>query len=228
MPGQLRSCSSVVSIVAALAVALTGCSSADEDSAEIGELDGEIAAIVDDLNEYWSEASAELGFDYEPVSLDRITTGEDGVLCDRQPIDPAEVEDNAFVDSGCAEGITVAYDPDYVAASLARSEATMAHEWGHVIQAQAVELDLSEDPDGLPIDAELQADCFAGAWAADRAESNIEQLRQDTKKAGDPGEVDIEDPHAHGTPEDRVAAFDVGLNGGPQACIDELIDALPE
>ncbi len=228
MPGLLPSRSYAMRVLVALALALAACSSADDNSAEIGALDGEIADIVEDLNNYWSEASAELGFEYEPVSLDRITTGEDGVLCDREPIDPAEVEDNAFVDSGCSEGITVAYDPEYVAASLARSEATMAHEWGHVIQAQAVELDLSEDPDGLPIDAELQADCFAGAWSADRAESDIEQLRQDTRKAGDPGEVDIEDPHAHGTPEDRVAAFDVGLNGGPRACIDELIDALPE
>ncbi len=188
----------------------------------------EISAIVEDLNRYWSEADVELGFDYEPVPFDRVTTGTDGVVCDAEPIDPNEVEGNAFVDAGCAEGITVAYDPDYVTASLARAEATMAHEWGHVIQAQAEDLDLSQDPDGLPIDAELQADCFAGAWAAERAEAEIEQLRTDTAKAGDPDEVEIDDPHAHGTPADRTAAFDVGLDGGPRACVDELLDALPE
>lgn len=214
--------------VAAVAIlfGVTACGSDDKEVA-VGDLDGDIAAIVEDLNSYWSEADAELGFEYEPVSLDRITTGEDGVLCDAKPIAPEEVEDNAFVDPSCAEGITVAYDPDYLGDSLVRSEATMAHEWGHVIQAQAIELDLSEDPEGLPIDAELQADCFAGAWAAERADSAIDQLRRDTEKAGDPGEVDVEDPHAHGTPQDRAAAFDVGLEGGPQACIDDLIDALP-
>lgn len=192
-----------------------------------GEPNPDVAAIVEDLNAYWSEADVELGFDYAPVGLDRVTTATDGVLCDAEPIDPVDVEDNAFVDPACSEGITVAYDPAYVESSLARAEATLAHEWGHVIQAQATDLDLSEDPDGLPIDAELQADCFAGAWAAERAESEIEQLRADTARAGDRGEVDIDDPHAHGTPEDRTSAFDVGVDGGPQACIDRLIDALP-
>ncbi|MEM9652862.1 MAG: hypothetical protein AAGA65_12250 [Actinomycetota bacterium] len=198
------------------------------DRARTADLDENVAAIVDDLNGYWSEASSDLGFEFEPVGLDRVSTGRDGVLCDRRPIEPSEVTGNAFVDSSCAEGITVAYDPDYLGGSLVRSEATLAHEWGHVVQAQATELDLSLDPDGLPIDAELQADCFAGAWAGERAASAIEQLRRDTAGAGDEGEVDIEDPHAHGSPEQRVAAFDVGLDGGPQACVDELIDALPE
>lgn len=187
----------------------------------------DIAAIVEDLNEYWSTADAELGFSYRPVPLDRVTTGEDGVVCDARPIDPAEVEGNAFVDPGCEEGLTVAYDPDYLGLSLARAEATMAHEWGHVVQAQATDLDLSLDPDGLPIDAELQADCFAGAWAAERAEGALDRLRRDTVKAGDPEAVAVEDPHAHGTPAERGAAFDVGVDGGPLACVEELLDVLP-
>ncbi len=188
----------------------------------------EIAAIVDDLNAYWQEADDDLGIEYTPVPADRVGTATSGLTCDRRPIDAEDVADNAFVDPSCDEGITVAYDPSYVGSSLATAEATLAHEWGHVIQAQAAEIDLSLDPDGLPIDSELQADCFAGAWSAERAEVDIERLRSDTAKSGDPGEVDIEDPHAHGTPKQRVAAFDIGLSGGPSACVDELIDALPE
>lgn len=205
-----------------------GCT-VDEDAEADGTtgFDAEVAGIVDDLNAYWNENDSELGFEYEPVPYDRITTGEDGVVCDRREIDQAEVEDNAFVDSGCAEGILVAYDPDYVGASLARAEATLAHEWGHVIQAQATDIDLSLDPDGLPIDAELQADCLAGAWAAERAEADLERLRADVAAAGDPEEVGIDDPHAHGTAEERTAAFDIGLDGGPAACVDELMSALP-
>ncbi len=212
--------------MAALALLASACG--DEGSNDRAELDPKIAAIVDDLNAYWSDADADLGFDYEPVPLDRVSTGGDGVLCDARPIDPDEVEGNAFVDAGCREGITVAYDPDYLDDSLARAEATLAHEWGHVIQAQAADIDLSDDPDGLPIDAELQADCLAGAWAAERAEADIERLRADTAGAGDAGEVEVDDPDAHGTPEERATAFDVGVDGGPQACIDELIDALPD
>jgi predicted metalloprotease len=186
-----------------------------------------IATIVADLNGYWTVASAELGFDYEPVPIDRVTTGTDGAVCSGVAFDLEELAENAFVDPSCDEGITVAYDPAYLDASLARAEATMAHEWGHVVQAQAERIDISLDENGLPIDAELQADCFAGAWAADGARSEIEALRDDTAEAGDPDDVEVDDPDAHGFPEERVIAFDLGLGGGPVACVEELLDALP-
>lgn len=212
--------------VASLAIAaILGAACGDTDQSATTD---EIAAIVDDLNAFWEVADDDLGFDYEPVPVDRVGTGDAGLTCSGVEIRADEVADNAFVDPSCDEGITVAYDPAYVGDSLARAEATMAHEWGHVIQAQAQELDLANDPNGLPIDSELQADCLAGAWAAERAEADIERLRRDTAKAGDEGDVDIEDPHAHGTPADRTAAFDVGLDGGPSACINELLDALPQ
>lgn len=189
---------------------------------------GELAAeIIADLNEYWSGVDAELGFEYEPVPTQRVTTGADGVLCDGVEVEPEVLDDNAFVDSACREGLLVAYDPDYLARSPARAEATLSHEWGHVIQAQAEQIDLGADPDGLPIDAELQADCLAGAWAASRASVEIDSLRQDIAEAGDPSDVEVDDPDAHGTAEERTTAFDVGFERGPGACVDELIDALP-
>lgn len=227
-------------MAAALAVASAGCGLGDEhadDDAEAVVSDGaatddavsdaSVAAIVDDLNRYWAEADTELGFDYVEVPAERISTGGDGVTCDGREIDPEEVEDNALVDSGCAEGITVAYDPAYVLASLARAEVTMAHEWGHVIQAQSSELDLSLDPDGLPIDAELQADCFAGAWAAERAAADLEDLRLDVAESGDPHDVAVDDPESHGTDQERLLAFNIGHEGGPLACVEELVSALP-
>lgn len=214
-------------LVAALALAAcsddepAGSSSVDTD------IDVDVDVIIADLNAYWSEVDDELGFSYSPVPDSRVSTGVDGVQCDGLEIEPEEVEENAFVDGECDEGITVVYDPAYLGDSLVRTEATLAHEWGHVIQAQAADLDLSLDADGLPIDAELQADCFAGAWSANRARSDIDHIRTDTADIGDPRDVDIEDPEAHGTPEERVSAFDLGLDGGPAACIgDMLIDAL--
>ncbi|MEM8924593.1 MAG: hypothetical protein AAGD35_13910 [Actinomycetota bacterium] len=188
---------------------------------------GEMLAIVDDVNTYWDDVAQDLDIDYTPVPADQVWFGPDGPTCDGEPIDEDDVEGNAFVDSGCAEGIIVALDPDYVGASTARAEATIAHEWGHVVQAQATEVDLSLDPDGLPIDGELQADCFAGAWAADRAVSSLADLRADVATTGDLGEVDIEDPDAHGTAEERTAAFDLGAERGPAACIDDIVETLP-
>lgn len=218
-----------VAVTLAVACLLAGCGDGAASTTAPATVAGppDIPAIVADLNAYWSVRDADLGFDYTPVPPERVGTARDGITCDGTPITAGEVAGNAFVDAECAEGLLVAFDPAYVGASRARAESTMAHEWGHVIQAQARELDLSEDPEGLPIDAELQADCFAGAWAAERAEADIARLRRDTARAGDPGDVDIEDPHAHGTPAERAAAFDVGVDGGPAACVDELIDALP-
>lgn len=206
---------------------LVGCGSTTDQASDTETADAEIAAIVDDLNQYWSEADSELGFTYTPVPPSRVSTGNDGVTCDRQEIDPSDVEDNAFVDAGCSEGITVAYDPTYVSASLARAEVTLAHEWGHVIQAQSSELDLSLDPDGLPIDGELQADCFAGAWAAERATADLEELRIDVAESGDPHGVPLDDPDGHGTDQERLDAFNIGHAGGPVACVEELVTALP-
>lgn len=187
----------------------------------------DVPSIVRDLNAYWAAHDADLGFTYGPVPADRVGTIRDGLTCNGAPIDRADVTGNAYVDPDCDEGILVAYDPRYVEATPVRAEATLAHEWGHVIQAEADELDLSRDPDGLPIDAELQADCFAGAWAAERARAPIARLRRDTARSGDPADTDVEDPDAHGLPRERLTAFDVGLDGGPAACVDELIDALP-
>lgn len=198
---------------------------ASDDTPPVGEL--EMLAIAADLDEFWVDAADQLGVEYDAVPVDRITFADDGVTCDGRPIPEDEVDGNAFVDSGCAEGLLVALDREYVGASTARAEATLAHEWGHVVQFQATDLDLSLDPDGLPIDAELQADCFAGAWAAEGATAPLTVLRDDVAASGDPDEVDIESDDAHGTPEQRVAAFDVGTEGGVEACIDELIDALP-
>ncbi len=206
----------------ALALPIAGCA---PDTVSGDEL---MASVVADLNEFWSDADDDLGFRYRPVALDRVVTADDEPRCDGEAVDADDIRANAFVDAGCREGILVAYDPDYVETSLARVEATMAHEWGHVVQAQATGVDLSRDPEGLPIDAELQADCFAGAWSAELAQADVAALRRDVARSGDPGDVEVDDPHAHGTPAERTTAFDVGFDGGPGACVDELIDALPD
>lgn len=188
-----------------------------------------IEEIVTDLNNYWSEADVEIavGYDYEPIPMSAITVGGEGLTCEGYEITEAEVKGNAFVAS-CTEGIIVAYDPDYVLASRARAESTLSHEWGHVLQYQAGnEVDFSTDPEGLPIDAELQADCFAGAWSAESGNAFFEDLYDEVEESGDPIGVPLHDPQAHGTAEERLAAFEVGLDGGPYACIETLMGSLP-
>lgn len=217
-----RSWRSLLPLCFAIVVMAGSCSGGDD---ELSTTD--IDATIDRLNLYWSDRDQDLGFVYQPVPVDRISIGGDGVTCNGFEVREAEVDDNAFVDAECDEGILVAYDPDYVQQNLARLEATLSHEWGHVIQAQAVDLDLGRDDDGLPIDSELQADCFSGAWAATEATAEVDAMRGDLSGAGDDEDVDVSDNDAHGSSEERLLAFDVGFAGGPVACVNELLDVLP-
>lgn len=201
---------------------LPACSVAEDE-------DADVAALVADLNGYWEAAGPDIGLDYEPVPLSRIGDGTDGLTCDGEPVAGEDIEDNAFVDPGCAEGLTVGYDPAYADPGRELElELTLAHEWGHVIQAQAPQIDLME-VDGLAIDSELQADCFAGGWASTAyGDADVAALRESVAEIGDELHVPLDDPDAHGTAEERVAAFSVGYDSGVEACVtDELIDVLP-
>ncbi|HXG94678.1 MAG TPA: neutral zinc metallopeptidase [Blastocatellia bacterium] len=94
----------------------------------------------------------------------------------------------------------------------------LAHEWGHAIQKR---LGLTAGP---TIYRELQADCLAGAFAKAAR----------TAGALDPGDIDEavfaflmardstgtnpNHPNAHGTGEQRIRAFHLGLDGGVKSC----------
>lgn len=189
--------------------------------------DAEVAAIVDSLESWWDDVDSSLGFEYDAVDASRIGSPSDGITCDGVGIDLDEVEENAWVDPECSEGLTIAYDEAYLTSSLAVAEGTLAHEWGHVIQAQAPELDVALWEDGLPIDGELQADCFAGAWAAVEAEADTVGLREDVALSADEPGYPIDEDDAHGSEELRLAAFDLGHEAGVHACIDDLVSLLP-
>lgn len=97
----------------------------------------------------------------------------------------------------------------------------LAHEWGHAVQNQWNTLSL-----GLSIERELQADCFAGAYArhAARTSRNVRLDPGDVEEgmtalfyAGD-ADTAWFDPQAHGTSEQRVASYQRGLQGGFSAC----------
>lgn len=183
--------------------------------------DLEVTQMVDSLNDYWSRTAPEIGLTYRPIKASRVMSGP-AAVCDGQGVLREDVEENAYVDSECSEGLLVVYDAAYIGASLARLEGTFAHEWGHVVQAQNPSVDPSTSEDGLPIDSELQADCFSGAWAADEATASINDLRADVRESGDTPDVAVDDDDAHGTPNERLAAFELGYDDGAAACIDDL------
>jgi hypothetical protein len=96
----------------------------------------------------------------------------------------------------------------------------LAHEWGHAVQAQVGELR------GLSITRELQADCYAGSWAhhADTVSENVRLEPGDLEEGatmlflvGD-RESDWFAENAHGTSDQRIAAYNVGLQHGYGQC----------
>jgi predicted metalloprotease len=193
-----------------------------------------------DLNDFWSEAYPEFfGEDFTPLQggywsvdtedLDYDLYPEDtGVGCDELPIDPAEVEGNAFYQQDCD---VVVYD-----AALLRQlteetgsfsgPAVMAHEFGHAMQGR---FGFSE----VTIRDETQADCFAGAftrWVADGNAEHTTLRIQDLDdvlvafiQLRDPvGETDTDVEGAHGSGFDRASGFYEGYSGGVGSCRDDF------
>jgi predicted metalloprotease len=116
----------------------------------------------------------------------------------------------------------------------------VAHEWGHHIQSYTGALAKAQDgqtgPTSNGVRVELQADCYAGAWAA--AASNTDdasgtpllekitdaQVADALSAAAAVGDDRIQGTTAnsetwtHGSSDSRQRWFTTGFNGGPAAC----------
>ena len=125
----------------------------------------------------------------------------------------------------------------------------VAHEWGHHVQNLAGILSQTQDgqtgPTSNSVRAELQADCFAGAWAGAASstpdENGVPFLQPITQQqysdaigaAAAVGDDRIQEatqgqvtPHSftHGTSEQRVRWFQTGYEQGAEACDTFSID----
>lgn len=125
----------------------------------------------------------------------------------------------------------------------------VAHEWGHHVQNLAGVLERAQDgqtgPTSNAVRVELQADCFAGSWAAAASQTEDEQgvpflqpiTREEYTQAIDAaaavGDDSIQEatqgqvnPHTftHGTSEQRVRWFETGYEQGAGACDTFSID----
>lgn len=168
---------------------------------------------------------------YRPLDRDRIVsvTDDDRSLpsCDRGGLRRRTVEDNALA-AVCGEGQLVAWDEDDLFADLLDEfgetgpTIVIAHEFGHVLQAQAGVLGR------LPsVFAEQQADCLAGAyaaWAWDRGIPPFDQPHALDDAVGatvtfrdEPGSS-AASRNAHGSGFDRVRAFQDGFDRGAGYC----------
>ncbi|HEX6312326.1 MAG TPA: neutral zinc metallopeptidase [Acidimicrobiia bacterium] len=192
---------------------------------------------IADVQAFWAEAlPATYGFTYEPIPDSRLypyTESDPPPACDgTDRTTPYEdVADNAFY---CSLDDFVAWDDQSLVPRLRQSYGdfavalVMAHEWGHAIQAR-VDTRLR-----ATVVLELQADCFAGAWAgdvADRADGDLTLGTSDLDAAlsgylefRDPPGTDARESGAHGNAFDRVSAFQDGFRNGTDDCADYETD----
>jgi len=196
------------------------------------------------LEEYWEGEAQKLGFDYaapyDLVMFDTATSTGCG---------------NASAATGpfyCPPDQTIYLDVSFFDELRGRFGSSggplaemyvIAHEWGHHVQNELGILERAQDgqtgPASNSVRVELQADCFAGAWAANASSVpdvngvpflrpiSEAQYRDALSAAAAVGDDRIQqaaqgqvNPHTftHGTSEQRVDWFRTGFEEGAGAC----------
>ena len=219
----------LVAILAALhlfAPGLTPVLADDDDDYE--ELDAFVEEVVTAANEFWDASFKQMGRRYSPPKLveasvdDRIRSkcgnsrGADHSYC------PAERTVYVDYDSDDIDSFVSRWDEDQSLVIVA----TIGHEWGHHVQELLGLFPDDEDDDvEHGIQVELQADCLMGAFIRSYARavdwvarSDIRDVIQSTGEVGDDPDLPRREM-THGTPDERVAAFQTGYQSGDvRAC----------
>jgi uncharacterized protein len=172
-----------------------------------------IDVVVSDIDAFWAQQFANAGLAYTSpalVSIDGTMTTSCG------NIDPY-FSPGAY----CAADQTVYYSTAW-APNDPTSEilwwTVLSHEWGHHIQRQV------DTGVATTMEAELQADCFAGAYLS-HAQSiglvspeAVSMALSLTQGAGDVWFFLPTDAPEHGNKAERALAFMSGMNGGVAGC----------
>jgi predicted metalloprotease len=177
------------------------------------------------LGDYWDNQLPDLGVRAaRPKRLVSYWDAETDPGCGGRPSGPR----NAMY---CGPDKMIAWDGNWVGDRLwddfgnAAAAFLLAHEYGHFVQDR---LDIDKEYP-LTIEAELNADCLAGAWMG-AMDEKVDRLKNVDFKAlaaalfnvADPKGVPWVNPSAHGTANERRRALTIGARKGPRACLREL------
>jgi predicted metalloprotease len=176
--------------------------------------------VIASLDEFWAR-ELPATFDAAYTRPARFTyyrpEREAGPRCGAEEA-PAK---NAFY---CSAGDFIAWDetglmiPYYVTSGDFAAAFVLAHEFGHAMQFRLPQ------QEQLGVLRELQADCFAGAWAREVQEQglleagDLDEATLAVFSARDVPGTPFTDPRAHGTGFERTRAFADGYEGGPGTC----------
>jgi uncharacterized protein len=196
-----------------------------------------LVGVVNSVQEYWTEVFAEAGISYTPTRTrffsDAVSTGCGNASAKSGPFYcPADrfiyIDLTFFEDFRNNFGATAGrFAQAYV----------IAHEYGHHVQNLLGDLNKAQDrsgPQSGAVRVELQADCYAGAWAANAegrgiieefSEADIADGLDAAAKVGDDyiqerfqGTVNPES-WTHGSSAQRQSWFRRGLDtGDPSRC----------
>jgi predicted metalloprotease len=197
-----------------------GSSKADAmDGGRAQTADRFLTAVIEDVDAYWTREFEDAGLPEPRVGYHWVPSGQAAAY--------SPGNDTIYISQQFATAIyNGALDHALPGSSQGYGRAAgdfavayiVAHEYGHQVQD---ELGLFER--GYPTKSlELQADCYAGAWArsADDAnrldEGDVDEAIEAALAVGD---FDPGNPGHHGTPEERAHAWQAGFEaGGPAAC----------
>jgi predicted metalloprotease len=183
---------------------------------------GDVLTTIQTLNDFWSSSFPTVFHrQFAPLRGLRAYSpdaGVEGIPCDEDKA-PAM---NAFY---CGQTDLIEWDEGLLLGFYEKvgdfaAAFAIAHEWGHAVQARLG----IRNGQVASIQMELQADCFAGAWARYIEELGLlESGDIDEATAGlflvkDPIGTEWLQPGAHGTGRERIIAFSQGQDEGIQRC----------
>ena len=201
------------------------------------DLDQQVAYIVSSVQDYWSRTFSAAGRDYPETVLVYFTGATDsscGPASSATGPFYCPADQKVYLDIGFFDELKSRFGAqggDFAIAYV------IGHEFGHHIQtvlgiSEQVQQRSAQDPSQanlMSVKQELQADCFAGAWARSAASDvepgDIEEALDAAAAVGDDriqqattGRIDREG-WTHGSAEQRVAWFSRGYDTGkPDDC----------
>jgi predicted metalloprotease len=201
-----------------------------------------LVRVLGSTEQTWGEIFAKSGARYQPTTLVAYTQGTQTACGYGQaaagpfycPNDSKIYVDPAFFNELARR---------FGAPGDAAAAYVIAHEVGHHVQdlqgtlTQANQLQArasKTEGNAIQVKIELQADCYAGVWAANARDSQgsileagdaqealraAEAVGDDTLQKQSQGYV-VPDSFTHGSSAQRIAAFQKGLqSGNPKACV---------